>query len=106
MQEFEDVFLKEILSGLPPLRGIEHQIDFIPRAFFPNKLAWRSNPKETKELQRQVKELLAKGYVRESMNPCVLPIFLVPKKDDSWRICVDCRAINNIMVSIDIPFLD
>jgi hypothetical protein len=29
LQEFEDVFAEEIPSGLPPIRGIEHQIDFV-----------------------------------------------------------------------------
>ncbi|XP_040948646.1 uncharacterized protein [Gossypium hirsutum] len=53
LQEFEDVFPKETLKGLPPLRGIEHQIDFIPGATIPNRPAYRTNPEETKELQRQ-----------------------------------------------------
>ena len=30
LQEFEDVFPKEIPKGLPHIRGIEHQIDFFP----------------------------------------------------------------------------
>jgi len=29
LQEFENVFPEEIPSGLPPIRGIEHQIDFV-----------------------------------------------------------------------------
>ncbi|KAH9780583.1 Endonuclease [Citrus sinensis] len=99
-QEYEDVFPKETPHGLPPIRGIEHRIDFVPGAAIPNRPAYRSNPEETKELQRQVKELMEKGYVRESMSPCAVPVFLVPKKDETWRMCVDCRAINNITVRI------
>ena len=81
MKEFDDVLSKDIPSGLPPLRGIEHQIDLVPRASIPNRPACRSNPEETKELQRQVDELMMKGYIRESMSPCVVLVLLVPKND-------------------------
>jgi hypothetical protein len=72
LQEYKDVFPEETLHGLPPIRGIEHQIDFVPGATIPNRPAYRSNPEETKELQRQVSELLEKGHVRESMSPCAV----------------------------------
>jgi hypothetical protein len=108
LQEYEDVFPNDVPNGLPPIRGIEHQIDFVPGATIPNRPAYKSNPEETKELQRQVEELLAKGHVRESMSPCAVPVLLVPKKDGTWRMCVDCRAINNITVKYrhPIPRLD
>jgi hypothetical protein len=56
LQEFEDVLPEEVPHGLPPIRGIEHQIDFIPGASIPHQPAYRSNPEETKELQKQGKE--------------------------------------------------
>jgi hypothetical protein len=108
LQEFEHVIPKEMPNELPPIRGIEHQIDFVPGAAIPNRPAYRSNSEETKELQRQVKDLMSKGYVRESMSPCAVLVLLVPKKDGTWRMYVDCRAINNITVKYrhPIPKLD
>ena len=108
LQEFKDVFPSDLPSGLPPLRGIEHQVDLIPGATIPNRPAYRSNPEETKEIQRQVEALLEKGWVRDSISPCAVPVILVPKKDGSWRMCSDCRSVNSITIKYrhPIPRLD
>ncbi|XP_060177895.1 uncharacterized protein LOC132607836 [Lycium barbarum] len=86
LQEYEALFPEETPNGLPPLRGIEQQIDFVPGSQIPNKPAYRSNPEETKELQRKVEELLNKVLVKQSLSPCVVPVILVPKKDGTWRM--------------------
>ena len=93
---------------MPSKRGIEHQIDLVPGAPLPNRPPYRANPEETKEIQRQVEDLLNRGYARESLSPCAVPILLVPKKDGTMRMCTDCRSINNITVRYrhPIPRLD
>jgi hypothetical protein len=54
LQEFKDVFPAAIPPGLSPLRGIECQINLILGASLPNRVAYRTNLEETKEIQRQV----------------------------------------------------
>ncbi|GJW54123.1 RNA-directed DNA polymerase [Tanacetum coccineum] len=103
LQAYNQVFPTEIPSGLPPLRTIQHKIDFIPGSILPNKPAYRSNPQQTEEMRKQVDELLQKGLIRESLSPCAVPTILVPKKNGEWRMCMDSRSINKITIKYRFP---
>ncbi|KAK1698286.1 hypothetical protein QYE76_014983 [Lolium multiflorum] len=91
MKEFGDVFPEEVPAGLPPLRGIEHQIDLIPGASLPNRAPYRTNPEETKEIQKQ--ESHAGG--REKTLLMLADHFYWPKMrrdvDRYVRRCITCN---------------
>ena len=62
IMEFEDVFPIELPNDLPPMRDIQHCIDLVPGSSLPNKPAYRMKPSEKEEIQKQVGELLTRGY--------------------------------------------
>ena len=103
LQTYAHVFPEEIPASLPPKRDIQHHIDLIPKSVVPNKPSYRMNPKDTKEVQRQVEELVSKGLIRECLSPCAFPTLLVPKKDGRMRMCVFSRAINKITIKYRYP---
>ncbi|GKF52315.1 hypothetical protein Tco_0148782 [Tanacetum coccineum] len=68
VRDFLDVF-PEDLSGLPPSRQVEFQIDLIPGAAPVAWAPYRLTPSEMKELSEQLKELSDKGFIRPSSSP-------------------------------------
>ncbi len=69
----------------------------------PVRPIYRLSPLEFEELKRQIKELLALGFIEPSTSPFGAPVLFVQKKDGSLRMCVDYRALNKITVKNKYP---
>ncbi|GJV10636.1 putative reverse transcriptase domain-containing protein [Tanacetum coccineum] len=104
VRDFPEVFPKD-LSGLPPTRPVEFQIDLIPGAAPVARAPYRLAPSEMKELLEQLQELSDKGSIRPSSSPWGAPVLFVKKKDGSFRMCIDYRELNKLTVKNRYPLL-
>nr|GEV83911.1 putative reverse transcriptase domain-containing protein [Tanacetum cinerariifolium] len=91
------------LSGLPPTRQVEFQIDLIPSAALVVRAPYRLAPFEMKELSDQLQELSDKGFVRPSSSPWGALVLFFKKKDGSFRMCIDYQELNKLTVKNRYP---
>ena len=81
---------KTPVTAIKPKAGCENERPF-------NK-ARRMDAKALEALQKQLDELLSKGYIKPSSSPYGAPVLMVPKphQPDKLRLVIDYRAINRI----------
>lgn len=99
--EFEVVLANP--KGLPPTRAQHHNITLEPTTGPINVKPYRRSQFQKAKIEKIVQEMLHQKMVRESNNPYSSPILLVKKKDGSWRLCVDYRALNKITIKDRFP---
>jgi hypothetical protein len=106
IEEFSDVFATP--TTLPPRRACDHQIPLMPGAQPVSMRAYRHKPELKIEIERQVTELLESGIIQHSTSHFSSPAILVKKKDSTWRLCVDYRALNSMTVvsKYPVPIID
>ena len=85
-------------STLPPPRQHDHHINLIPSTNPVNVRPYRYPHFQKTKIEKQVMALLDSGIIQPSRSPFSSPVLLVKKKDETWRMCVDYRAINSITV--------
>nr|GEW03470.1 hypothetical protein [Tanacetum cinerariifolium] len=84
--------VKVIKSYKLEIEGHVFDIDFIPfghGSFY--------------EFSGQLKELQDKGFIRPSSSPWGAPVLFLKKKDGSFRMCIDYRELNKLIVKNRYP---
>ncbi|GKE51019.1 putative reverse transcriptase domain-containing protein, partial [Tanacetum coccineum] len=102
VRDFPEVF-PEDLSGIPPARQVEFQIDLVPGVAPVARAPYQLAPSEMKELAEQLQELSDKGFIRPSSSPWGAPVLFFKKKDGSFRMCIDYRELNKLTVKNRYP---
>jgi energy-coupling factor transporter ATP-binding protein EcfA2 len=95
--EFQDVF-SEDLPRLPSERDVEFVIELKPGMAPISRRSYSMPPNELVELKTQLQDLLEKGFIRPSSSPWGCPAIFVKKKDQTLRMCVDYRPLNEVTI--------
>ena len=84
------------------IKAVTHKIVTIPHP--PIQLrSYRRPQTEYDKIREIVKDLLAKKLIRESKSPWKFPTVMVKKKDNSDRMCIDYRKLNEITIDDKMP---
>jgi len=101
LNSFQDVF--DPPTGLPPARDCDHRIHLLPQSAPVAVRPYRYPQLQKDELETQCSTMLQQGIIRPSTSPFSAPVLLVKKQDNTWRFCVDYRALNDITVKDKFP---
>jgi hypothetical protein len=105
--EFSDVF-PEDLPRLPLERDVEFVIELKPDTAPISRRSYRMPPNELAELKTQLQDLLEKRFIQPSSSPWGCPAIFVKKKDQTLRMCVDYRPLNEVTIKnrYPLPWID
>ena len=102
LAEFSGTFSDLDMPSGPGNPGPDHGRQIVvplqEGAIPPSLHQYRLSQAQLKELESQIRTLLAKGWIQPSSSPFGAPVVFAPKPDGTWRMCVDYRALNKITV--------
>ncbi|MCH79495.1 hypothetical protein A2U01_0000245, partial [Trifolium medium] len=101
LQRYAPLF--EEPTRLPPPRFTDHSIPLAPDAAPVNVRPYRYPHAQKLEIELQVQKLLQNGWIQPSNSPFSSPVLLLKKKDGSWRMFVDYRALNVVTIKDRFP---
>ena len=95
LKEFEDIFPKDLLPGLPPMcKGHEFKINLEDDTPLVHRPIYKLRPLELEEARKQIEYMLEHGFIRPSESPYGAPVLFAPKKDGGLCFSIDYQWLN------------
>lgn len=101
LHQYEHLF--QTPTTLPPPRSVTHHINLLPSSSPINVRPYRYPHFQKTEIEKQISDLLSAGLIRPSTSLYSSPVLLVKKKDGTWHMCVDYRALNAVTIRDRFP---
>ena len=98
---YESVF--ETPTSLPPPRSHDQATPLLEGSKPVKVKPYRYLHSQKDEIEKLLQGMLEEGIIQPSKSPFSSPIILVKKRDGSWRVCTDYRALNSITVKDTFP---
>ena len=96
---FSNIFSSDSTAELPKYTGInDHPIDLLDNKQPTYGPIYSLGPVELETLKTYIKANLASGFIRPFKLPAGTPILFVPKKNSSFRLCVNYQGLNNLTI--------
>ena len=103
LSEYLDVFNEAIANVLPPHRPYNCEIKIKEDGKLFYGPVYPLTAEESVALEENIKENLAKGFIRKSKSPAGAPVLFVKKKNGNLRMVVDYRRLNEITIRDSYP---
>nr|XP_010938809.1 uncharacterized protein LOC105057807 [Elaeis guineensis] len=101
LYKYKEVF--EEPRELPPKRLYDHKIPLKEGSQPVNMRPHKYAELQKDAIEQMVQEMSQADVIQHSSSPFSSPVVLLKKKDGTWRMCIDYRALNSLTIKDKFP---
>ena len=108
LHDYEKLSSEDKTYELPDHDPDDHAIDLKKDKKPPHEPIYSLSEDELRVLRAYIEKHLANDFIRPSQSPADAPILFVKKKNDSLRLCVNYRGLNDLTIKnrYPLPLID
>ncbi len=97
-REPANIFSPSNANSLPSDQDEDHGIKLEPEKTPPFGRVYNLSEYQLKTIRKYIDENLANGFIRSSKSSARALVLFTPKRDETLRLCVDCRRLNPMTI--------